>query len=589
MERINATTGSYNFIDLFAGAGGLSEGFIQAGFSPVAHVEMNPYAAQTLETRTGYYYLKAQGKLDIYKDYISGKITRDEFLQHIPEEQLQSVFCETMSNETLPRLFENIDRILTQRGIKQVDVIIGGPPCQAYSLVGRAQSKHMETPMSADPRNDLYKLYARFLQKYHPKMFVFENVMGIKSANSGATWLKVQEALRSVGYEIECHEQNSKNFGVLQNRRRMIIVGWLKNTGLSYPQFEQTIADATVNDILSDLPALQPGGKSGEYRSDDFSDYLRSTGIRKDSDILTHHCARPNKDRDIEIYRRTIELWNDGHKRLNYNDLPDELKTHKNRKSFLDRFKVVEGDEAYCHTMLAHISKDGHYFIHPDIEQHRSITVREAARIQSFPDDYFFEGPRTAQFVQIGNGVLFLGAFMDNTKLLFPVLLLCDENGEYINFTEDEIVSALEEANDSDVRYFKPTDEEQSYFHRIYARLISEVQDQHDKTVAPTIAYNKKKIENWVDVQQEQLHVQLTDAQKEVEEYILAEMQATDTLEKKDIRKKAAEAKKKMDKLQHDLPKRRKEIQDEAQAEIDRFNQLQEINPLLLINIVLKF
>ena len=187
------------------------------------------------------------------------------------------------------------------------------------------------------------------------------------------------------------------------------------------------------------------------------------------------------------------------------------------------------------------------------------------------------------------HGVLFLGAFMDNTKLLFPVLLLCDENGEYINFTEDEIVSALEEANDSDVRYFKPTEEEQSYFHRIYARLISEVQDQHDKTVAPTIAYNKKKIENWVNVQQEQLHVQLTDAQKEVEEYILAEMAATDTLEKKDIRKKAAEAKKKMDKLQHDLPKRRKEIQDEAQAEIDRFNQSQEINPLLLINIVLKF
>ena len=178
---------------------------------------------------------------------------------------------------------------------------------------------------------------------------------------------------------------------------------------------------------------------------------------------------------------------------------------------------------------------------------------------------------------------------MDNTKLLFPVLLLCDENGEYINFTEDEIVSALEEANDSDVRYFKPTEEEQSYFHRIYARLISEVQDRHDKTVAPTIAYNKKKIENWANVQQEQLHVQLTDAQKEVEEYILAEMAATDTLEKKDIRKKAAEAKKKMDKLQNDLPKRRKEIQDEAQAEIDRFNQSQEINPLLLINIVLKF
>ena len=400
-----ATKAPYNFIDLFAGAGGLSEGFIQAGFSAVAHVEMNPYAAQTLETRTGYYYLKQQGKLDVYRAYVSGKIPRDEFLKQIPEEQLNAVLCETMSDDTLPGLFENIDHLLEQRGIEKVDVIIGGPPCQAYSLVGRAQSSHMEKPMAEDPRNDLYKLYAMFLQKYQPKMFVFENVLGIKSANGGTTWLKVQEALRSVGYEIECHEQNSKTFGVLQNRRRMIIVGWLKNSELAYPQFEQKKVNATVNDILRDLPALQPGEKSGEYGSDAISDYLRDSGIRKDTDVLTHHCARPNKARDIEIYRRAIELWNAGHKRLNYNDLPDELKTHKNRKSFLDRFKVVEGDEAYCHTMLAHISKDGHYFIHPDIEQHRSITVREAARIQSFPDDYYFEGPRTAQFIQIGNAV----------------------------------------------------------------------------------------------------------------------------------------------------------------------------------------
>ena len=396
---------TYNFIDLFAGAGGLSEGFIQAGFSPIAHVEMNSYAAQTLETRTGYFYLKSKGKLNIYYDYISGKITRKEYLEQIPEEQLKSVICETMSDDTLPGLFKDIDKILSSKGIEKVDVIIGGPPCQAYSLVGRAQSSHMEKPMAEDPRNDLYKLYAKFLQKYQPQMFVFENVVGILSANAGATWMKVQNALRAVGYEIECHVQNSKNFGVLQNRKRMIIVGWLKDSKMSYPEFKSKMVAATVNDILSDLPTLHPGEKADEYDTWELSGYLNETGIRTKDDVLTHHCARPNKPRDIEIYKRTIALWNDGHKRLNYNDLPDELKTHKNRKSFLDRFKVVEGDESCCHTMLAHISKDGHYFIHPDIEQHRSITVREAARIQSFPDNYYFEGPRTAQFVQIGNAV----------------------------------------------------------------------------------------------------------------------------------------------------------------------------------------
>lgn len=404
MDSVNATS-SYSFIDLFAGAGGLSEGFIQAGFSSVAHVEMNPYAAQTLETRTGYYYLKDLGKLDIYYDYIKGNLSREAFLKEIPEVLLNSVLCETMSDETLPGIFDRIDAILQAKGIATVDVIIGGPPCQAYSLVGRAQSSHMETPMAEDPRNDLYKLYARFLQKYHPRMFVFENVMGIKSANGGTTWTKVQAALRDVGYEIEFHEQNSQNFGVLQNRRRMIIVGWLKDSGLSYPQFSNKTASAVVNDLLSDLPALCPGQQSSSYHTDTYSDYLDETGIRTKDDVLTHHSARPNKPRDIEIYRRTIELWQNGHKRLNYNDLPDELKTHKNRKSFLDRFKVVEGDESCCHTMLAHISKDGHYFIHPDVKQHRSITVREAARIQSFPDSYYFEGPRTAQFVQIGNAV----------------------------------------------------------------------------------------------------------------------------------------------------------------------------------------
>lgn len=395
----------YNFIDLFAGAGGLSEGFVQAGFDPIAHIEMNPFAAKTLETRSAYYYLKSSDELDIYQAYLKGKISREELLDHVPQDLITATICETMSDDTLPSLFKRIDKIIDDRGIQKVDVVIGGPPCQAYSLVGRAQSSHMGTPMSEDPRNGLYKLYVRFLKKYQPTMFVFENVIGIKTANNGKTWLNIQNYMKRVGYQIECREQNSHDFGVLQNRHRMIIVGWLKDSGLGYPNFKKVKVDAVVNDLLRDLPSLHPGETNNRYRVARPSAYLRNYGIRESDDVLTSHVARRNREQDIEIYKRVIELWNDGHKRLNYNDLPDGLKTHNNRTSFLDRFKVVEGDCDCCHTMVAHISKDGHYFIHPDIEQHRSITVREAARIQSFPDSYYFEGPRTAQFVQIGNAV----------------------------------------------------------------------------------------------------------------------------------------------------------------------------------------
>lgn len=405
IDDMNKAAANYNFIDLFAGAGGLSEGFLQAGFKPVAHVEMDEFAARTLETRSAYYYLKGTNNLGIYKKYLSGKLTRDELMEHIPASITKTIINETMSEETLPAIFKTIDGIMKIRGISNIDVIVGGPPCQAYSLVGRAQSKHMEVPMEEDPRNYLYKLYVRFLKRYQPRMFVFENVTGIESANGGTTWKNIQKYLKRVGYEIECREQNARSFGVLQSRRRMIIVGWLKQSGLKYPDFLEVNADAIVNDLFNDLPKLHPGERSDKYARTKASKYVSDYGIRTVDDVLTLHNCRPNQDRDIQIYIRAVELWNDGHQRLNYNDLPEELKTHKNRHSFVDRFKVVEGDESCCHTVLAHLSKDGHYFIHPDIEQHRSITVREAARIQSFPDSYFFEGPRTSQFVQIGNAV----------------------------------------------------------------------------------------------------------------------------------------------------------------------------------------
>lgn len=395
----------YNFIDLFAGAGGLSEGFFQAGFNPIAHVEKDLSAAQTLETRSAYYYLKKTNNLALYRDYLKGKISRNEFIKHIPKEVLQTVLCETMSSETLPSIFNRIDRIMREDGTDHVDVIIGGPPCQAYSLVGRAQSSHMDHPMSEDPRNNLYLLYARFLRKYQPSMFVFENVMGIETANGGRTWKNLQAQLKRVGYTIACHEQNASAFGVLQSRKRMIIVGWRKGTNYHYPKFEKVNPNALVNDLLQDLPRLTPGRTGKAYGRRPASDYVVRYGIREKGDVLTLHTARPHINQDIQIYRLAIQMWNAGHERLRYDRLPPELISHKNVKSFLDRFKVVEGDEQCCHTILAHLSKDGHYFIHPDIRQHRSITPREAARIQSFPDNYYFEGSRTAIFTQIGNAV----------------------------------------------------------------------------------------------------------------------------------------------------------------------------------------
>lgn len=391
-----------NYIDLFAGAGGLSEGFTQIGFNPVAHIEMNADACDTLRTRTAYFYLKKQGKLKKYKEYLSGRITREDFYEMIPKKLLDSVLNVTMSKSTMPDIYHKIDALMESNRIQSIDVIVGGPPCQAYSLVGRSRRSDR---MVGDPRNYLYKIYADVLEHYKPKIFVFENVPGMLTANKGSYFQDMEKTFMDIGYSIDKKIINSANFGVLQNRNRVIIIGWKNKYNLKYPEFRANSTSYQVKDILEDLPEIQAGETCNEYPSEQFCDYLKRTGIRKSGDILTWHTARPHLERDKKIYRTAIENWNNNHSRLRYNDLPEELITHKNITGFLDRFKVVASDLPASHTMMAHISKDGHYFIHPDINQSRSITVREAARIQSFPDDYFFEGSRTSAFTQIGNAV----------------------------------------------------------------------------------------------------------------------------------------------------------------------------------------
>jgi DNA (cytosine-5)-methyltransferase 1 len=398
-----------NFIDLFSGAGGLSEGFIRAGFNPVAHVEIDKAACNTLITRTAYHHMKKSETLQPYIDYIQNKITRTELFSLIPKNQKESVINMSIGSKNNQIIFDKIDSL---KGKKPIDLIIGGPPCQAYSVVGRSRD---ENRMQGDSRNYLFKEYARFLEYYQPKYFVFENVIGLLSAKTknGDSYLQMMlDLFEDKGYYTEYKVLEAKNFGVLQNRKRVILIGKKNGEKGFYPEFEKVETNVTVSEIFMDLPELKAG--AGNFYKTKYKfysgNYLFQSQIRNGLDFTTQHIARPHTEQDKSIYKLAVEKWENGQQRLNYNDIPGKWQTHKNKKSFVDRFKVVAEDLPYSQTVVAHICKDGHYYIHPDINQNRSLTPREAARLQTFPDDFYFEGvsekpSRTAAYKQIGNAV----------------------------------------------------------------------------------------------------------------------------------------------------------------------------------------
>jgi len=398
------------FIDLFAGAGGLSEGFVRQGFEPVAHVEMDKAACNTLRTRTAYHYLKETNRFDKYMDYLKGNITRSELYSFLPDNLRKSVINSAIGEENNPMIFDRIDEI---NAGKKIDLIIGGPPCQAYSLIGRAADKNK---MKDDERNYLYVQYGEYIKKYKPKYFVFENVTGLYSAKDkdGNRYLdKLIDLYRKLGYETEYTTLNAADFGILQQRKRVILIGKKGKKKGFYPEFVKRPKQVTVDEVFKGLPKLKAGeGKMGltPYISGETSEYLLEKKIMNGINFTTLHISRPQNEQDKEIYRIAIKKWLEKGERLNYNDLENRLQTHKNRHSFVDRFKVIAPDLNASQTVVAHIAKDGHYYIHPDIEQNRSLSVREAARLQSFPDDFYFEGDsekpsRTAAFKQIGNAV----------------------------------------------------------------------------------------------------------------------------------------------------------------------------------------
>ena len=289
---------SLNFIDLFAGAGGLSEGFIRAGYTPLVHIEMDKYACDTLKTRAAFHWLKNQNKLSVYKKYLCEKQEKEDgskLWEQVQKKITDTVIQSEIGEKTIKDIFKKVDNLIDN---KQVDIIIGGPPCQAYSVIGRAR---MKDKVLDDPRNDLYKYYVEFLVKYQPKMFVFENVMGIRSAKNGEPLKDLTRLIEQAGYKRELKVQNASEHGVLQNRQRVIIVGWKKDTAFHYPELK---IEKNKYEVLKDLFVDLPERKHGEgqlcapikyTRPLVEMKYLKESNIRNsDFNFTTQHIARPN-------------------------------------------------------------------------------------------------------------------------------------------------------------------------------------------------------------------------------------------------------------------------------------------------------
>jgi DNA (cytosine-5)-methyltransferase 1 len=266
----------HNYIDLFAGAGGLSEGFIRENFHPVAHVEMNKEACNTLKTRLAFHHLNTTKKLKTYFSYLQNEISREEFWKIIPEEIINSVINAEISGKTIQSIFKQIDEKLDS---KKIDLIIGGPPCQAYSFVGRSRDPNR---MEGDKRNFLFRYYAQFLISYKPKYFVFENVLGLLTAGNKKYLTEMIQLFESIGYSADFQVLNAEDYGVLQRRRRVIIIGRRGRKKFYFPKLETVENNwQTKKDLFFDLPKLKPGEAQpiAKYTKP-INDYLKQTETR---------------------------------------------------------------------------------------------------------------------------------------------------------------------------------------------------------------------------------------------------------------------------------------------------------------------
>jgi len=490
-------------VDLFAGPGGLGEGFsaLDNGktFKILVSAEMEPSAHSTLRLRAFYRILKSEGgkSLDSYYRYCNGKsdIPWDDNSKWAWDEAVEEARCITLGTDTgNQELNSIIDK--ARLGGNKPWVLIGGPPCQAYSLVGRARNRgKVDYNAAEDPRHYLYKEYLRIIGRYHPSIFVMENVKGILSSKVDGKKIfhsilrdlsDPQLAIRDetgLGYklyslvvpthfmknmnpeEIDVHDFiiRAENLGIPQARHRVILLG-VRGDIEAAPSFLNKIRESTVADAIADLPHLRsrlskeadspeiwsakveqfrlklirdaskvqelhPLIKILEMYEGHISPNLNHGSLRTDKllpkqsvesilgrwyqddrlNVWLNHESRGHMASDLRryLYAAAFALAY-GHSPKGHDEfsLAELSPNHKNWETgkFADRFRVQLGNRPAT-TVTSHISKDGHYFIHPDPSQCRSLTVREAARLQTFPDNYFFQGNRTQQFHQVGNAV----------------------------------------------------------------------------------------------------------------------------------------------------------------------------------------